>query len=232
MVNARTDIEEYNRKRDFSKTREPKGKVARKSKSGLRYLIQKHDATRLHYDFRLEWEGVLKSWAVTRGPSLNPEDKRLAVQTEDHPMAYGDFEGTIPKGEYGGGTVMLWDVGHWEPIEDPDEGFKDGKLKFRLYGRRLTGSWALVRMKRRPGEKHDNWLLIKERDAEATEDGESVLEENVTSAVTGRTMEEIASGKGEDERHVWHSNASVSENVRKGALSPLPDVKKKSGRKA
>lgn len=228
MATPHQSLKEYNRKRDFSKTSEPKGEVARRSKSGLTYLIQKHAATRLHYDFRLEWDGVLKSWAVTRGPSLDPEDKRLAVRTEDHPMAYGDFEGTIPKGEYGGGTVMLWDVGHWEPLEDPDEGLKEGKLKFRLYGRRLGGSWALVRMKPRPGEKHENWLLIKERDAEASDDGESILREKDTSAVTGRTMAEIAAGKGESKPHVWHSNEPVSENLRKGALAPLPGkVKKK-----
>lgn len=228
MATPHESLKEYNRKRDFSKTTEPRGEVARRSKSGLSYLIQKHAATRLHYDFRLELDGVLKSWAVTRGPSLDPEDKRLAVRTEDHPMAYGDFEGTIPKGEYGGGTVMLWDVGHWEPLEDPDEGLKEGKLKFRLYGRRLTGSWTLVRMKPRPGEKHENWLLIKERDAEASNDGESLLAENDTSVVTRRTMAEIAAGKDETKRHVWHSDEPVSENVRKGALAPLPGRVKKN----
>src|SRR6478609_6807151 len=151
-------LEEYRRKRDFKKTPEPPGQV---SKSGrkLSYLIQKHDATRLHYDFRLELDGVLLSWAVTKGPSLNPADKRLAVRTEDHPLAYGSFEGTIPEGEYGGGTVMLWDTGTWEPVGDPHAGLKKGHLSFTLQGQRLRGRWDLIRM--RGDNKRENWLLIK-----------------------------------------------------------------------
>src|SRR5690554_3181694 len=135
-------LKTYRAKRDFGRTSEPSGAAAatrRKPEAGRRYLIQKHAATRLHFDFRLEHEGVLKSWAVTRGPSLDPADKRLAVRTEDHPLDYGEFEGTIPKGEYGGGTVMLWDEGTWEPLEDADEGLREGKLKFLLHGERLTG---------------------------------------------------------------------------------------------
>ena len=130
-----------------------------------RFVIQKHDATRLHYDLRLEFDGVFKSWAVTRGPSLDPSDKRLAVEVEDHPLDYGDFEGTIPKDQYGGGTVMLWDRGYWDPRRPPERGFKKGDLKFMLHGDKLHGSWVLVRMKGdRYGGKRTNWLLIKHRD--------------------------------------------------------------------
>jgi bifunctional non-homologous end joining protein LigD len=158
-------LEEYRRKRDFRKTSEPRPGNVRVRAAELSYLIQKHDATRLHYDFRLELNGVLLSWAVTKGPSLDPSDKRLAVRTEDHPLSYGTFEGTIPKGEYGGGTVMLWDEGTWEPKGDPYEGLKKGHLKFELHGERLTGGWDLIRM--RGDGKRENWLLIKEKDAAA-----------------------------------------------------------------
>ena len=193
-------LAKYNAKRDFTRTQEPAGKVAKKP--GQRYLIQKHAATRLHYDFRLELDGVLKSWAVTRGPSLNPADKRLAVEVEDHPVDYGHFEGTIPKGEYGGGTVMLWDEGTWEPIGDPEEGLKKGDLKFRLHGERLTGTWALVRMKGRPQDHgRNNWLLIKHHDEASNEDdAEAWLETQSTSITSGRSMEQISKG---DE--VWES---------------------------
>ncbi|MEK1931420.1 MAG: DNA ligase D [Pararhizobium sp.] len=218
MVQQHDSLTEYNGKRDFTKTSEPMG-AARRSKSGNLFLIQKHDATRLHYDFRLEWKGVLKSWAVTRGPSPNPEDKRLAVRTEDHPLAYGDFEGSIPKKQYGGGTVMLWDTGWWEPDDDPDEGLKEGKLKFHLHGQRLHGGWALMRMKPREAEKRENWLLIKEDDENANPDGESVLADNMKSIKTSRAMEEIASGRGEKKAHVWQSNRSAAENVRAGAVA-------------
>ena len=194
-------LAKYRGKRDFTKTQEPGGNVA--PTGGNRYLIQKHAATRLHYDFRLELDGVLKSWAVTRGPSLNADDKRLAVEVEDHPVAYGTFEGAIPKGEYGGGTVMLWDEGTWEPIGDPHEGLKKGDFKFILHGGRLHGSWVLARMKARPQDRgRNNWLLIKHRDDDAfDEDGEAWLDANATSIVTGRTMEEIAA----DADKVWHS---------------------------
>ncbi|MBX3530878.1 MAG: DNA ligase D [Rhizobiaceae bacterium] len=199
MAGVAEKLREYRAKRDFSKTAEPddqsaakKGTSTRKGKHPLVFVVQKHDATRLHYDFRLEWKGVLKSWAVTRGPSYDPAEKRLAVEVEDHPLAYGAFEGIIPQGEYGGGTVMLWDRGTWEPVEDFDTGLKDGKLVFRLAGERLKGEWTLVRMKRRPGEKRDNWLMIKHR-----EDGEKlprgdVLKTFDRSVATDRTMTEIA----------------------------------------
>ncbi|MBW3096299.1 DNA ligase D [Pseudohoeflea coraliihabitans] len=229
MATSRTDIEEYNRKRDFNKTSEPRGATG-KSKGRLAYLIQKHAARRLHYDFRLELDGVLKSWAVTRGPSLDPEDKRLAVRTEDHPMDYGRFEGTIPAKEYGGGTVMLWDTGWWEPLEDAGPGLAEGKLKFRLHGERLTGRWTLVRMRPREREKRENWLLIKERDDIASEEGDKLLRSEMTSIVSGRTMEEIAAGEGARGKRVWHSGKSAKENVASGAV-PAGQDKKKPARK-
>src|SRR5271156_2603085 len=152
-------LEEYRRKRDFRKTPEPPPGRIKTREEGLSYLIQKHDATRLHYDFRLELDGVLLSWAVTKGPSLNPSDKRLAVRTEDHPLSYGTFEGTIPKGQYGGGTVMLWDRGTWEPRGDVEAGLKKGDLKFTLHGEKLKGNWALIRMNGRAANANKpNWL--------------------------------------------------------------------------
>lgn len=183
----------YNAKRDFAKTAEPAGKVAKGG--GNRFIVQKHDATRLHWDFRLEVDGVLKSWAVTRGPSLDPDEKRLAVRTEDHPLSYADFEGTIPKGQYGGGTVMLWDNGSWEPI--PGKSAKDlekGHLHFVLHGERMRGEWLLIRLKPRGKEKAENWLLRKINDefAGATDE---LVETGLTSVTTGRTMQEIAEGK-------------------------------------
>ncbi|MCZ4091565.1 DNA ligase D [Sinorhizobium psoraleae] len=232
MAARNEQLSEYNRRRDFSRTREPKGTVARAHPGKKRFLVQKHDATRLHYDFRLEWEGVLKSWAVTRGPSLNPEDKRLAVRTEDHPLAYGDFEGTIPEGEYGGGTVMLWDTGWWEPEDDPSEGLKKGKLSFRLHGSRMKGRWALVRMRPRDGEKRENWLLVKESDEVASEDGESLIKENITSVITGRRMEEIAGGKGEKRARVWHSNKSTAANLKAGAIAENDNAGKRPTRRS
>src|SRR5215469_4808406 len=159
-------LREYQRKRDFKKTPEPSGKAAprRRRKGELLYIIQKHAASRLHYDFRLELDGVLKSWAVPKGPSLDPADKRLAMHVEDHPLDYGTFEGIIPQGEYGGGTVLLWDRGSWEPVGDPHEGYRAGNLKFTLKGDKLRGGWALVRIRgaRRGDESGKSWLLIKE----------------------------------------------------------------------
>ncbi len=193
---AADQLSTYRAKRDFTKTAEPSGRKGARKAGGYRYLIQKHDATRLHFDFRLELDGVLLSWAVTRGPSLDPKDKRLAVHVEDHPLDYGDFEGTIPKGEYGGGTVMLWDEGTWEPVGDPADGMRKGDFKFILHGERLKGKWVLVRMKPRRGErsKHENWLLIKERDEYATEEKKPIIERALTSVRSGRTMEQIAGG--------------------------------------
>lgn len=196
-------LSKYNKKRDFKKTAEPAGKL--KKGKGFGYLIQKHDATRLHYDFRLELDGVLKSWAVTKGPSLDPADKRLAVEVEDHPVSYGTFEGTIPEGQYGGGTVMLWDNGTWEPLDDPHKGLKKGHLHFKLYGGRLKGEWALVRMNPRPQDKgRSNWLLLKKSDqyAKPGDKDKFLLKEN-TSITTKRSMEEIAESK---KSKVWQSN--------------------------
>ncbi len=212
---ARADpLETYNRKRDFKKTAEPKG--VRGKDAGHLFIVQKHDATRLHWDFRLEIDGVLKSWAVTRGPSLNPDDKRLAVRTEDHPMDYAGFEGTIPKGEYGGGTVMLWDAGTWEAVggKDPAKTINDGHVHVILHGERMKGEWLLVRMKPRPGEKRESWLLRKVEDAHAGASG-TLVEKGLTSVTTGRTMLEIA--KGNDP--VWHSNAKKAK-ADKGAANP------------
>jgi bifunctional non-homologous end joining protein LigD len=192
----RAKLQTYRAKRDFQKTAEPSGDRAVKPAKHLRYVIQKHAARRLHYDLRLELDGVFKSWAVTKGPSLDPRDKRLAVQTEDHPLDYGDFEGTIPKGEYGGGTVMLWDRGFWAPQDgDPEKALKKGELKFVLSGEKLEGGFVLVRMARRENEKRDNWLLIKHRDPYAVDDADEATEED-TSIASGRTMDEIAAGKG------------------------------------
>jgi bifunctional non-homologous end joining protein LigD len=192
----------YRSMRDFAMTAEPRGNgdAKRDDDDALPYVIQKHAATRLHYDFRLGWRGILKSWAVTKGPSYYPGDKRLAVQVEDHPIEYGGFEGTIPKGQYGGGTVMMWDQGTWEPLVDVDEGLRKGKLSFTLHGKKLKGNWALVRMGRRTSKGKPNWLLIKEHDKYTRdEDDTPVTESAPKSAITGRTMEQIAAAKD----HVW-----------------------------
>ena len=217
-------LKTYRDKRDFTKTAEPSGAFAILPSKQLRFVIQKHAATRLHYDLRLEYGGVFKSWAVTRGPSLDPHDKRLAVEVEDHPLDYGDFEGTIPKGEYGGGTVLMWDRGYWapEPGFEPEKALKKGELKFILVGDKLKGGWVLVRLKRREHDKRDNWLLIKHRDQFAIEgDGEGVLKQD-RSVASGREMAEIAAGKGKKPKAfmvkrearadaVWHSNKAFDE---------------------
>jgi bifunctional non-homologous end joining protein LigD len=183
-------LEAYRRKRNFAATAEPKG-VAPLAGSNI-FVVQKHDATRLHYDFRLALDGVLKSWAVTRGPSLVPGEKRLAVAVEDHPLEYADFEGTIAKGEYGGGSVIVWDNGTWAPIGDPHRGLKKGHLEFELHGQKLKGRWHLVRMHGKPGEKRENWLLIKGDDEFArSADEADILEGQPQSVKTGRTIEEL-----------------------------------------
>ena len=188
-MTAANPLDSYNAKRDFTRTKEPRGKVAKKR--GSSFVVQKHAATRLHWDFRLEIDGVLKSWAVTKGPSCDPADKRLAVRTEDHPLDYGGFEGNIPKGEYGGGTVMLWDRGTWEPVPGKRaDDLEDGHLHFILHGERMKGEWLLVRMKGRPGEKRENWLLRKIDDAEAGQ-GDTLVERGLTSVLTGRSLAEI-----------------------------------------
>jgi bifunctional non-homologous end joining protein LigD len=181
-------LAEYHRKRDSSEAPEPRGGIAKDGKPPRRFVVQKHAARRLHYDFRLEMNGVLKSWAVPKGPSLDPAVKRLAVQVEDHPLEYADFEGGIPEGEYGAGTVLIWDRGTWVPEGDPFKAYERGSLEFELKGERLRGRWALVRM---GGRRNPNyWLLIKERDAEARPgSGDAVVTQNQTSIATGRDID-------------------------------------------
>ena len=208
-------LERYRAKRDFTRSPEPKAGTKRKRSrktAGLAFVVHKHAARRLHYDLRLELDGVLKSWAVPQGPSLDPAERRLAVHAEDHPLDYGGFEGVIPKGEYGGGTVMLWDRGSWEPLGDPAADHAAGKLKFRLQGERLRGGWMLVRMRGKAQEKQDLWLLIKEQDeaaADGSEPGDSTAGDSKAgdstaerSVLSGRTMDEIAAGPG----RVWRSD--------------------------
>ncbi|MER9307185.1 DNA ligase D [Mesorhizobium sp. M0293] len=212
-------LEQYHSKRDFKKTAEPAGKVSRdkKAKAGGIFVIHKHAATRLHYDLRLEHAGVLWSWAVTRGPSLDPHEKRLAVHVEDHPIDYAPFEGTIPKGEYGGGSVIVWDEGTWTPEIDPAKAMKKGHISFELKGHKLHGLWHLVRLKPRAGEKRDNWLLIKSDDA-AARPGEDILEEAPESVKSGLTIEEVGEGKTAKGRKpkVWHSNKPVAGKAKAG----------------
>jgi len=205
-------LEQYHSKRDFKKTAEPAGKVSRsaKGRTGGIFVIHKHDATRLHYDLRLEHDGVLWSWAVTRGPSLDPHEKRLAVHVEDHPIDYAPFEGTIPKGEYGGGTVIVWDEGTWTPKIDPAKAMKKGHISFDLHGHKLHGLWHLVRLKPRAGEKRDNWLLIKSDDA-AARPGEDILKEQPKSVKSGLAIEQVGEGKAArgEKPKIWHSNKPV-----------------------
>jgi bifunctional non-homologous end joining protein LigD len=196
---TRRSLARYQQKRDFTQTAEPSGRLAVSPSRQLRFVIQKHAASHLHYDLRLELDGVFKSWAVTRGPSIDPSDKRLAVEVEDHPLDYGDFEGTIPKGQYGGGTVQLWDRGYWIPAgnKSPKEGLKAGDLKFTLQGKRLHGSWVLVRIKNdRSGNKRTNWLLIKHRDEFAKPGESQALLDSDRSVASGRSMNQITAGKG------------------------------------
>ena len=208
-------LEKYRQKRNFRVTPEPKGRQPRVRKRGLSYVIQKHAATRLHYDFRLELNGVLLSWAVPKGPSLDPNDKRLAMHVEDHPMEYGDFEGIIPAKQYGAGTVLLWDRGTWVPKEDPVAGYKKGKLKFDLDGEKLHGGWTLVRSRGNKYGSDNAWLLIKEDDQTARRGADAtVVDDKPKSVATGRNLEEIAVERDRE----WHSNRSVKENVRKGAI--------------
>ena len=204
---ATPELSEYRRKRDFSKTPEPEGGRPSGRVKALRFVIQKHAATSLHFDFRLELDGVMKSWAVPKGPSLDPSVKRLAMQVEDHPMDYNTFEGIIPKGEYGGGTVMLWDRGWYtfaaldpDPVARLREGYAKGDLKFVLQGKRLQGSWVLVRIRRGSPDK-PQWLLIKHRD-EFARQGDDIVARELTSVATHRTMDAIATGKS----RVWESD--------------------------
>ena len=208
-------LELYRKKRNFKTTPEPAGRVGRRRSRGLAFVIQKHAASHLHYDFRLELNGVLLSWAVPKGPSLDPADKRLAMHVEDHPLEYGDFEGVIPPKQYGSGTVLLWDRGHWEPVGDAEAGYRQGKLKFILHGEKLHGGWTLVRSHGGKYGGDKSWLLIKERDDYARSGAEAhVVETEPDSVVSGRNLDAIAA----DPDRVWHSNKSVAENVRSGRL--------------
>jgi bifunctional non-homologous end joining protein LigD len=243
------NLSTYRQKRDFEKTAEPSGEARVAPSKRRRFVIQKHDATRLHYDLRLEFDGVFKSWAVTKGPSLDPHDKRLAVEVEDHPLDYGDFEGTIPEGQYGGGTVQLWDRGYWES-DDPERGFKKGDLKFTLEGEKLHGSWVLVRMRHdRNGGKRTNWLLIKHRDEFAREGKANTILDADQSVASGRSMDQIANGKGKAPKPfmtaksgrakadaVWNSNrgdaaAARAENKKPTSAKARAPAKPSKGKK-
>jgi bifunctional non-homologous end joining protein LigD len=242
---AEPKLARYRSMRDFSKTAEPSGEDGVVPSKLRRFVIQKHAATRLHYDLRLELDGVFKSWAVTKGPSLDPHDRRLAVEVEDHPLDYGDFEGGIPKGEYGGGTVMLWDRGYWAPEEgfEPHKALAEGELKFVLDGDRLKGGFVLVRMKRRPREKRDNWLLIKHHDQFAAEGEEGQITEAAqTSVASARSMDEIAAGKGKGPTKfmtggkaraaadaVWRSNRASAESAQPARTTARTAKPKKVG---
>ena len=211
-------LEAYRRKRNFGATAEPKG-AAPVAESNI-FVVQKHDATRLHYDFRLALDGVLKSWAVTRGPSLIPGEKRLAVEVEDHPLEYADFEGTIAKGEYGGGSVIVWDKGAWTPIGDPHRGLKKGHLEFELYGQKLKGRWHLVRMRGKPSEKRENWLLIKGEDEFArSEDDPDILEARPELVKTGRTIDDL-----EGEAPGWSSKTGKIDKPEGACAGDDPSV--------
>jgi bifunctional non-homologous end joining protein LigD len=231
---ANDKLTTYKAKRDFGKTREPSGHDVVEPTIRRRFVIQKHDATRLHYDLRLELNGVFKSWAVTKGPSLDPHDKRLAVEVEDHPLDYGDFEGTIPKGQYGGGTVMLWDRGYWEPggTRTPEQALAKGDFKFILEGERLHGGFVLVRMANdRERGKRTNWLLIKHRDEFAVAaGGAAVLDENNTSVASGRPMEAIAAGKGRKPKPFMLQGGKVQADAVWDSRSGLAAEERKAGR--
>src|SRR4030088_2812985 len=218
-------LEEYKRKRRFEETPEPPAKVEKKT--GHRFVVQKHDATRLHYDFRLELDGVLKSWGVPKGPSLDPGDKRLAMEVEDHPVSYFDFEGIIPEGNYGAGSVMVWDMGAWQPLspvpvngkyvpgtdEEARQMLAKGDLKFRLEGKKLKGDFALIKMRgRRPGSKGNEWLLIKKHDDAAVEGYD--IDEADGSVLSGRSMAEIAGDEGSAE---WRSSRPAGRGKLKAA---------------
>src|SRR5580692_5828448 len=212
-------LETYRKKRNFAATAEPKG-GSPGADSDI-FVVQKHDATRLHYDFRLALDGVLKSWAVTRGPSLNPAEKRLAVAVEDHPLEYADFEGTIAKGEYGGGAVIVWDNGTWAPLGDAHKGLKKGHLEFELHGQKLHGRWQLVRMHGKPGEKRENWLLIKGDDEFArSADEADILEERPESINTGRTIDQL-----EGEAPGWSSKTGKIEKPDGAAAAAKPSAR-------
>lgn len=186
-------LDRYHEKRDFSKTKEPRGRE--RKAAGDIFVVQKHSARRLHYDFRLALDGVLKSWAVARGPSLVPDEKRLAIRVEDHPYDYANFEGVIPEGQYGAGPVIVWDRGRWIPEGDPREAYKKGRMTFTLRGEKLKGKWHLVRMHRRGAERRDLWLLMKAADAAArSRRAKDILRQKPRSVLSRRSIEDVAAG--------------------------------------
>src|SRR5438128_1928008 len=209
-------LREYRRKRHVERTPEPAGTEA--AQRGRSFVVQKHDQRHLHYDFSVQLDGVLKSWAVPKGPSLDPEVKRLAMHVEDHPVEYGSFEGIIPEGEYGGCTVMVWDRGTWEPVGNPHEGYRSGKLKFKLHGQKLRGGWMLVRTSQKTQYvEQRHWLLFKERDEEARPSAEGdILDEMPLSVVSGRSMDDIAAARDS----VWHSKAKADGRAKAPAPPP------------
>src|SRR6185369_4340346 len=244
MKKTTAQLEKYRAKRDFTKTKEPSGARQVLPAEHRRFVIQKHAASHLHWDLRLELDGVFKSWAVTKGPSVDPADKRLAVEVEDHPLDYGVFEGTIPKGEYGGGTVQMWDRGLWAPqgSKTPEDAIAAGDFKFVLAGERLKGSWVLVRIRNNRGrDTRTNWLLIKHKDEYAQPGGTAALIAEDRSVASGRTMDQIARGvgkapqpfmlaKAESAGAVWHSNRSEDKPlaakpaaIAAKSLATLPD---------
>src|SRR5690606_19378223 len=220
------DLRKYRSKRNFDRTPEPAGGAERSVASRPQFVVQKHAARRLHYDFRLEHDGVLKSWAVPKGPSLDPRERRLAVQTEDHPLEYATFEGVIPEREYGAGPVLVWDRGHWTPESDPDKGLAKGKLDFTLHGKKLRGRWTLVRLPPR-GKEKSHWLLIKRRDREARDDGGAEIVDTLPESVlTGRSLDEVAAARD----RVWHSagdgEASPPETPEVGRPDTVPGARR------
>jgi bifunctional non-homologous end joining protein LigD len=224
-------LKEYKRKRDFRITPEPAGrkKTRMARESALVFVVQKHRATALHYDFRLEWKGVMLSWAVPKGPSLDPSVKRMAMPTEDHPIEYNAFEGVIPEGQYGGGTVMIWDAGTWTPEQDdPGAALKKGDLKFTLHGKKLQGSWVLVRLKPRSSESRPAWLLIKHRDTHASD--EDIATTKPRSIVSKRILAEIARDEGGDIKKA--ATGDPPAEIRKLLKEKDPLTRKTRGRRA
>jgi bifunctional non-homologous end joining protein LigD len=218
-------LDKYRQKRDFKQTAEPSGDDKATPSEALRFVVQKHAASHLHFDLRLEYEGTFRSWAVPKGPSLDPKDRRLAMEVEDHPLDYGDFEGTIPKGQYGGGTVMLWDRGFWAPergFEDIGRALGKGELKFVMEGERLHGSWVLVRT-RTDERGRANWILIKHRDEAATPGNAAGPTDEDRSVASGRSMSEITSGKGKSATaFMTRTGAAPGAVWQSNRLPPLP----------
>ena len=228
-------LEKYKEKRNFRVTPEPAGKdvPASKPKPRLSFVVQKHRATQLHYDFRLEWNGVLLSWAVPKGPSLDPSVKRLAMQVEDHPVEYGGFEGVIPEGEYGGGTVMIWDRGEWEPeSEGPEAALQKGDFKFKLFGKKLRGSWVLVRTRGYGSKADKSWLLIKHRDEYAST--KDITEEQPSSVLSKRLMADIARDEGGDVERAATGDPQVkaAKSAKRPARTAVANTGKTKARKA